>query len=112
MQADVLIECTGVQAATTSALFALGRGGRAVLVGSGAKDVQLPLTRMQSYEIEICGLFRYANTWPIAIALAASGRIDLDRLVTGRFSLAQTEAALTVGSRDPASIKPMISPSL
>ncbi len=112
LHADVLLECTGVQAATTAALYALGRGGRAVLVGSGSLDVQLPLGRVQSYELQISGLFRYANTWPTAVALAAAGRVDLDRLVTGRYSLEETEEALTVGFRDPTSIKPMISPNV
>ena len=35
------------------------------------------------------GTFRYAHTWPAAIALAASGRVQLDRLVTGHYGLDQ-----------------------
>jgi L-iditol 2-dehydrogenase len=110
LEADVLIECAGVPQATRSALYALGRGGRAVLVGSGSDDVPLPLMQVQSRELQISGLFRYANTWPTAIALVASGRVDLDRLVTGRFTLDETEAALTAGLRDPVSIKPIVAP--
>jgi L-iditol 2-dehydrogenase len=107
---DVLLECAGVPEATTTALLALGRGGRAVLVGSGSHDVTLPLMHVQTHELQISGLFRYANTWPMAIALVAAGRIDLDRLVTSRYNLAQTEDALTASMRDPASIKPIVSP--
>ncbi len=110
VDADVLLECSGVPEATTAALYALRPGGRAVLVGSGSHDVALPLMRLQVYELQVSGLFRYANTWPMAIELVASGRIDLDRLVTGHYGLDQTEEALTVGMRDPASIKPIVSP--
>lgn len=110
VQADVLLECAGVPTATASALYALRRGGRAVLVGSASGDVPLPLMRVQSYELEISGLFRYANTWPTAIALVASGRIDLDRMVTAHFALDKTEEALTIGLRDPAFIKAIVSP--
>jgi L-iditol 2-dehydrogenase len=108
--ADALLECAGVPAATASALHGLGRGGRAVLVGSGSHDVPLPLMRIQAYELQLYGLFRYANTWPVAIDLVAAGRVDLDRLVTGRYTLEQTEEALTAGERDATSIKAIVSP--
>jgi L-iditol 2-dehydrogenase len=112
IDADALLECAGVPAATVSALHALGRGGRAVLVGSGADELPLPLGRIQAYELQLNGLFRYANTWPVAIGLVASGRVDLDRLVTGRYGLAQTEEALTAGARDAASIKAIVAPQM
>jgi L-iditol 2-dehydrogenase len=46
----------------------------------------------------------------VAIALVASGRIDLDRLVTGTYRLDQTEEALVAGRRDPQSVKAVIRP--
>lgn len=110
VEADVLLECAGVPRATASALHALARGGRAVLVGSGSEDVPLPLMQLQTRELELHGLFRYANTWPTAIAMVAAGRVDLDRLVTGRYGLEQTEDALNAGLADPASIKAIVSP--
>jgi L-iditol 2-dehydrogenase len=48
----------------------------------------------------------------VAIGLVASGRVDLDRLVTGRYGLAQTEEALTAGARDAASIKAIVAPQM
>ncbi|MFR9801158.1 hypothetical protein ACL02T_02515 [Pseudonocardia sp. RS010] len=65
---------------------------------------------MQRREIELIATFRYANTWPTAIALAASGRVDLGALVTGHFGLADTEAALTAPDRDRTAIKSVIHP--
>jgi L-iditol 2-dehydrogenase len=106
----VLLECSGHPGATNDALRTLGRAGRAVLVGMGGDELPLPLGYIQSREIEVTGTFRYANTWPTAIALAASGRVDVDALVTGHFTLADSEAALLAGERDPLAVKSVINP--
>jgi len=73
--------------------------------------LRLPLGVVQQRELLITGTFRYANTWPTAIALAASGRVNLDDLVTGEYGLAGTEQALTAG-RDPHSVKAVVRPAL
>jgi L-iditol 2-dehydrogenase len=107
---QVLLECSGHAPVIAEAIRALDRAGRAVLVGMGSDEVALPLSVVQEHELELMGTFRYANTWPVAIALVASGRIDLDRLVTGTYRLDQTEEALVAGRRDPQSVKAVIRP--
>jgi L-iditol 2-dehydrogenase len=106
----VLLECSGHPAAIGPAIRTLARAGRAVLVGMGGDDVPLPLPYVQERELQLTGTFRYANTWPTAIELAASGRVNLDRLVTGRYGLGQVEAALTSSRRDRTSVKPIVLP--
>ncbi len=108
--ADVLLECSGHPPAISEGIRALDRAGRAVLVGMGGDEVGLPLSVVQERELEVTGTFRYANTWPTAIALVASGRVDLDRLVTGHYGLADAEAGLTAGRRDGSSVKVMVHP--
>lgn len=66
---------------------------------------------MQERELVVTGTFRYAHTWPTAIALASSGAVQLDQLVTSHHGIDHVESALTVGRRDPASIKPIVHPS-
>ena len=107
---EVLLECSGHPAATAEAIRALDRAGRAVLVGMGGDELALPLSVVQERELEVTGTFRYAGTWPTAIALVAAGRIDLDRLVTGTYRLDQAEDALTAGRRDPQSVKVVVHP--
>jgi L-iditol 2-dehydrogenase len=107
---EVLLECSGHPAATVQALRALDRAGRAVFVGMGADELPLPLSVVQERELELTGTFRYAGTWPTAIALVASGRVDLDRLVTGTYGLEQAEDALTAGRRDQQSVKVVVHP--
>lgn len=108
---DVLLECSGHPGATAEALRAVTRAGRVVLVGMGADEAPLPVSRIQEYELTVTGTFRYAHTWPAAIALATSGRVELDRLVTGHFALDQVREALTVTRTDPTAVKPVVRPS-
>jgi L-iditol 2-dehydrogenase len=110
VQADVLLECSGNARATWDAVSTTARAGNVVLVGMGGDTVQLPLSYVQDRELTITGAFRYANTWPTAIRLAASGRVDLDAMVTGHYGLGDVEAALTASRDDPTSVKSVVRP--
>jgi L-iditol 2-dehydrogenase len=107
---EVLLECSGYPPAIGEAIRSLGRAGRAVLVGMGGDEILLPLSVIQERELKLTGTFRYAGTWPRAIALIESGRINLDRLVTGTYRLDQVEEALTAGRRDQQSVKVVVHP--
>ncbi|MBB3038301.1 L-iditol 2-dehydrogenase [Hoyosella altamirensis] len=105
--ADVFIDASGAPAAITSGIGAVRPGGTVVLVGMGAETVELPVQTIQNRELVLTGVFRYAHTWPTAIELAASGRIDLDRMVTATYPLEETEAALNA-DRTPGTIKAVV----
>jgi L-iditol 2-dehydrogenase len=109
---DVLLECSGNARATTDAIGTVARAGRVVLIGMGGDELSLPLSYVQDRELVITGAFRYANTWPTAISLVATGRVDLDSLVTGHYRLDEVEQALTASRRDVSAIKPMVVPAL
>jgi L-iditol 2-dehydrogenase len=110
IEPDILLECSGNPRATWDAFSTVARAGRVILVGMGGDELRLPLPYLQDREITITGAFRYANTWPTAIALAASGRVDLDAVVTGHFDLASAEAALTAARSDPTAVKVIVQP--
>jgi L-iditol 2-dehydrogenase len=110
LQADVLLECSGRPTALAEAIGLMAPAGRVVLVGMGTDDVPLPVSRIQERELQVTGTFRYAHTWPTAIALAASGRVALDPLVTGHYGLDDVEKALNATRSDPAAIKPVVRP--
>ena len=76
----------------------------------GGDELPLPLATVQNREIEVTGTFRYANTWPTAIALVGSGRVDLDALVTGHYPLSASEDALNAAQQDARSVKAVINP--
>jgi L-iditol 2-dehydrogenase len=110
LDADVLLECSGAPPAVRAGLAAVRPGGTAVLVGMGADEVTLPMSALQVREVTVTGTFRYANTYPGAIALVAGRRIQLDPLVTGHFGLAQVERALTEGSSGEYAVKAVVHP--
>jgi L-iditol 2-dehydrogenase len=109
---DVVVECSGATPAVQSAFSVAAPAARIVLVGMGAPVMELPVATIQIRELMVTGTFRYANCYPAAIALAASGAVDLDGLVTGKFGLEQVPEALSVAKTDPTTLKPMVYPGL
>jgi len=76
----------------------------------GADEVSLPVSTIQNRELIVTWVFRYANTWPTAIALVEAGLVDLDALVTGHFGLTEVEEALESAAK-PSTLKSMVVPS-
>ncbi|KJQ53422.1 NAD(P)-dependent alcohol dehydrogenase [Microbacterium sp. SA39] len=106
---DAFIDASGSPVAVKQGISALRSGAVAVLVGMGADEIALPVSTIQNRELVITGIFRYANTWPTAIALAASGAVDLDALVTGSFGLDEVREALDSASH-PSTLKSIVRP--
>lgn len=69
-------------------------GGKVMLIGMGTRNVMLPLSAAALREVDIHGSFRYANTYPTALALLSSGKLEnVEKLVTHRFGLQDTKKA-------------------
>ncbi len=110
---DVLIECSGAPGVLAAGMRRLRPAGRAAMVGMSKEDlIGLPLAQLNPNELTLGTVNRYNNTWPIAIELVASGRVDVTPLVTHRFTLQQTAEALTLGERVDNSLKAIIHPQL
>ena len=107
---DAFIDASGAAAAVAAGIRAVRPAGRIVLVGSGAESMELPTQLIQNRELVLTGVFRYANTWPTAIALVESGRVDLDAMVTARFPLEKAAEALD-SDRNPGSVKSVVTVS-
>jgi L-iditol 2-dehydrogenase len=112
IEADVLIECSGNERALGDGIRRVRPAGVAVVVGMGPnEETSVPLAFIQTSEILLTGTFRYANTYPTAIDLAASGKVDLDAMVTSHYGLPETEEALRASGKDPSNVKPMVIPN-
>jgi L-iditol 2-dehydrogenase len=110
LRVDAFIDASGAAAAVADGIRAVRPAGRVVLVGSGAESMELPTQVIQNRELVLTGVFRYANTWPTAIALVESKRVDLDAMVTGHFPLERTAEALD-SDQVPGSVKTVVTVS-
>ncbi|MCV7255399.1 NAD(P)-dependent alcohol dehydrogenase [Mycobacterium hackensackense] len=107
---DAFIDASGAPSAVNQGIRAVRPAGKVVLVGSGAESMDLPTQVIQNRELLLTGVFRYANSWPSAIALVESGRVDLDAMVTARFTLDDVAKALD-HDRTPGSVKAVVTVS-
>jgi L-iditol 2-dehydrogenase len=93
-QVDAVFECTGVPSCLQAAIYAANAGGRIMLIGMGTPIQTLPISAAALREVDIIGVFRYANTYPTGIellqraeALRKTGQDvpRFDKLVTHRY---------------------------
>ena len=71
-----------------------------MLIGMGTRSTSLPLSAAALREVDIQGSFRYANTYPEALAVLAAGKLqNLDKLITHRFTLSNTAHAFDLLTR-------------
>ncbi|XP_023209882.1 sorbitol dehydrogenase-like [Centruroides sculpturatus] len=87
---DISIDCCGVELAISTSIYATKSGGIILLVGMGPDKVTVPLVNAAIREIDIRGIFRYANCYPTALQLVATGAVNLKPLVTHRFKLEES----------------------
>jgi len=107
---DITIECSGAESSIQLGIFATKSGGMMVLVGLGPAEVKIPIVNAAVREVDIRGIFRYANCYPLALDMIASGRVNVKPLITHRFKLEETLKAFeTARTGAGGAIKVMIS---
>ncbi|KAF9691831.1 hypothetical protein EKO04_010391 [Ascochyta lentis] len=84
--ADVTFDCTGKEICMQAGLFATRPGGKLIMVGMGTPVQTLPMSASHLKEVDIIGIFRYANTYATGIKIISSGVLpSLDKMITHRF---------------------------
>uniref|UniRef100_A0A0E0IFD3 Enoyl reductase (ER) domain-containing protein n=1 Tax=Oryza nivara TaxID=4536 RepID=A0A0E0IFD3_ORYNI len=106
---DVSLDCAGFSKTVATALQATRGGGKVCLVGMGHNEMTVPLTSAAIREVDVVGIFRYKDTWPLCIEFLRSGKIDVKPLITHRFGFSQedVEEAFEVSARGRDAIKVM-----
>eukprot|EP00752_Nemacystus_decipiens_P001576 g1537.t1 len=93
---DACVDCCGFESSVATALAAAKSGGKVCLVGMGHNIMSLPVTASAAREVDVVGVFRYRDAYPTAIHLVGSGAVDVQPLITHRFSLAQDFSSKTI----------------
>lgn len=103
---DIAWEAAGAAPALTLAIERVRRGGVVVQVGTLPDLVQIPANLIMAREIDLRGSVQYHKAFPDVIALLATGRLQIDDLVTQRFPFARAPEALefALGSRESIKI--------
>ncbi len=107
LDVDAFVDASGAPRAVQDGMRAVRPAGRVVLVGMGGDEYPIPVSVIQNRELWVTGVFRYADTWPTALELVRTGRVELDSMVTGRFDLDHVEDALN-HDRTDGSIKAVV----
>ena len=104
--ADVVFEASGATQVFETVIKTLRPGGALVLVGLPPGQVPFDVNAAIAREIRIETVFRYANVFDRALALIASGKVDLKPLVTETFGFEHSiEAFERAAQGRPADIK-------
>lgn len=108
---DVVIECSGAPGAIRESSYLLAPRGRIGAVGIGRSPLsELDMLLVQSRELELYGVYRYAGIYEKAIALLEARLVDVATLITHRFPLSEADLAMTIAERDPTAVKAMVDP--
>lgn len=108
---DVVFEASGAPAALASALMAVRRGGIVVQIGNlPAGPLPLPGLAIMAREIELKGSFRFGVEFHEAVALIASGAIDVSAIITASRPLSQAPEAFELALDRSRSMKVMLLP--
>ena len=84
--ADVVFECSGSPRAWETIMDLPRPGGTIVVVGLPVEPAAFDIATASTKEIRIETVFRYAHQYERAIALFASGRVDLKPLISETFA--------------------------
>ncbi|MCA8241876.1 NAD(P)-dependent alcohol dehydrogenase [Burkholderia sp. AU32262] len=87
--ADVVFEASGSANAYAGLIDLMCPGGCAVLIGMPVAPVPLDVVALQAKEGRIESVFRYANIFPRALALIASGAIDVKPFISRTFPFSE-----------------------
>jgi threonine dehydrogenase-like Zn-dependent dehydrogenase len=105
--ADVAVECTGNPQGLELARRATHPRGTIVLKSTYQGEATLDLSSIVVDEIALVG--SRCGPFPKALALLASGRLDLSDLVSAVYPLVEAEAAFAAAAR-PESLKVLVRP--
>jgi L-iditol 2-dehydrogenase len=90
--ADAVVEAVGVQSTVDTALALARKGGSVALVGNVAPRVEIDLQSVVGRELDVHGVCASNGEYADCVALIASGRIQVDPLISAYARLEDGQA--------------------
>ncbi|MBX3069813.1 MAG: zinc-binding alcohol dehydrogenase family protein [Thermomicrobiales bacterium] len=104
----VIIDCVGHPAVIRQCCRLVAPAGRVVIVGLSDKEVSLPIVDFTYKEMTIVGSRASAKLFPESVNLIERHREAYSRLITHRFPLGETGAALEFAIANPSAASKVI----
>ena len=102
-KADVIFECVGINATMDSAVAVARKGTPIVVVGVFGEKAAIDMATVNENELRLIGTARYViEDFEVAKQLVASGKVNLEPLVTDVFSFEEYSAAYKKIELEPA----------
>ncbi|MBE2237746.1 MAG: NAD(P)-dependent alcohol dehydrogenase [Caldilineaceae bacterium] len=106
---NLVFECSGSEKAAAGVFAPLCPGGAVVYVGIPLQPIAYDVAAAMVKEARVEHVFRYAHVYPRAIALMASGKLDVKPLITDTFRFAESVEAFDFAvNMPPTSVKAQI----
>ncbi len=103
---DIVFEASGSPRAYDGIFNYVRPGGTIVFVGLPVEPIALDIVSASAKEVKMETVFRYANVFDRALALIASGKVDLAPLITGTYDFEDSIAAFErAASANPNDVK-------
>ncbi|MEM8952375.1 MAG: NAD(P)-dependent alcohol dehydrogenase [Pseudomonadota bacterium] len=107
--ADVVFESSGAGPAAEGVFPLIRPGGCVVYIGLPLEPIAYDVVGASVKEARVEHVFRYAHVYPRAVAMLASGAIDVSPLITDHFAFADSiEAFDYAKAMPPSSVKVQI----
>ena len=101
-KADVIFECVGINATMDSAVAVARKGTPIVVVGVFGEKTPIDMATVNENELRLIGTARYViEDFEVAKELVASGKVNLEPLVTDVFTFEEYDAAYRKIEREP-----------
>lgn len=103
--ADVVFETAGSIVTIAQTPFLAKRGGTIVLVGQASESkVSYNFAEVMIKELTIKSVFRYRNSYPVAIAALSTKSIDVKQIVTHEFEFKDSKLAFDTVIKDAENV--------
>lgn len=108
---DLVFEATGNPKSISQALDMVRPGGKVIMIGIHSGPAEFDPTPTVRQRKSLIGSYVYTpQTWQRAIALMASGRVDVEQVITHRLPLARAEEGFKLALKKEAG-KVLFSPN-